>query len=58
MIADPFHHRAHAAVADAKALARHAADIRFAAGRAIKRDVADDDVFFGDERSSPPADRQ
>ena len=39
-----------AAVADAEALAGHAADVRLAAGRAVERDVADEDVLLGDER--------
>ena len=41
-----------AAVAHAEALARHAAEIDFAGGRAVERDVADDDVLLGDEGRS------
>ncbi len=39
-----------AAVADAEALAGHAAEVDLAAGRAVEGDVADDDVVLGDER--------
>ena len=46
MIADAFHHGSHAAVAHAEALAGHAADVGFAGGRAVKGDIADDDVFL------------
>ena len=45
--------RVDAAVADAEALAGHAADVRLAAGRAVEGDVADDDVLLGDEASTP-----
>ena len=41
VIADALDHHGGAAVADAEALAGHAADERFAAGRAVERDVAD-----------------
>ena len=50
MIADRFDDGVDARVADAEALARQAADVGFAAGGAVKGDVADDDVFLGDER--------
>ena len=49
VIAHALDHRVDAAVAHAEALARHAADVGLAAGRAVERDVADDDVFLGDE---------
>ena len=57
VIADGFDDRMHAAVAHAEALARHAADVRLAAGRAIQRDVADDDVLLRLERRVLSADR-
>ena len=47
VIADGFDDGVHAAVAHAEALAGHAADVGFAAGRAVERDVADDDVLLG-----------
>ena len=50
VIADAFDDRGRAAVADGKSFAGDAADESFAAGRAVKRDVADDDVFFRVER--------
>ena len=46
VIADAFDNRGCSAVANGKTFAGDAADEGFAAGRAIKRDVADDDVFF------------
>ena len=49
MVADGFHDGVHAAVADAETFARHAADVNLAGRRAVKRHVADDDVFLGDE---------
>src|SRR5207302_745280 len=52
VIAHTFHHDVRAAVADAEPLARHAADIGLAAGRAVERDVADDDVLLGLEGGS------
>src|SRR5205085_4386500 len=52
VIAHTFHHDVRAAVADAEPLARHAADIGLAAGRAVQRDVADDDVLLGLEGGS------
>ena len=50
MVADAFDHHVRAAVADAEALARHAAHVRLAAGRAVERDVADNNVVLGSER--------
>src|SRR6185437_3559844 len=50
MIADCLHHGIGAAVAHREALARHAADVGFAARRAVEPDVADDDVLLGRER--------
>ena len=41
-----------AAVADAEALARHAADVGLAAGGPVEGDVADDDVLLRDERAA------
>src|SRR5581483_3098824 len=49
VVADAFDHSVDAAVAHTEALARDAADIRFAAGRTVERDVADDDVLLGRE---------
>ena len=46
VIADTFDHDRRAAVADAETLAGHAADVALAAGRAVERDVADDDVVL------------
>ena len=46
VIADRFHHGGDAAVAHAKSLPRHAADVSFALGRAVKGDVARDDVLL------------
>src|SRR5262249_21193700 len=50
MVSDGFNDRSHATVTDAKTFTSHAADVGFAAGCAIERDVADDDVLFGNER--------
>ena len=50
MIAGAFDDGDGAAVADAEPLARHAADVGLAAGRAVERHVADDDVLFRRER--------
>ena len=50
MIADGFHDGVDAAVAHAETFAGHAADISLAAGRAIERHVAGDDVFLRHER--------
>ena len=58
VVADRLHDRVDAAVADAEALAGHAADVRLAAGRAVEGDVADDDVLLGDERRALPAGRR
>src|SRR5262249_52914526 len=44
VVADRQHHGADPAVADAKSLARHAGDVRLAAGRPVEGDVADNDV--------------
>ena len=50
VIADAFDDRRRAAVAHGEALARDAAEERLAAGRAVERDVADDDVLLRRER--------
>jgi hypothetical protein len=49
MIADRFHDRTHTRVTDAEPFASHAVDVDFAAGGSVEGDVADDDVFGGDE---------
>ena len=49
MIAHAFHHGGDAGVADAEALASHAADVDLATGGAVEPDVADDDVLLGRE---------
>ena len=49
MVAGPFDDGLRAAVADAEPLAGPAAEERPAAGRAVERDVADQDVVLGDE---------
>ena len=46
MIADREHHGVDTAVADTEAFTCDPADVRFAAGRPIKADVADDHVVF------------
>src|SRR5690606_9453656 len=51
VVADGVHDRVHSAVAHAEALARHAADVRLSARRAVEGYVADDDVLLGHERS-------
>ena len=47
-----------AAVAHAEALAGHAADVGLAAGGAVERHVADDDVLLGREGASRAAGRR
>src|SRR5262245_57812678 len=47
MIADGFDNSSNATVPNAEAFASHAADVSFAAGSAVKSDVADDDVLLG-----------
>src|SRR5439155_23040879 len=49
VVADALHDGMRAAVADGKTLAGHAAHVGLAAGRAVKRDVADDAVVLGHE---------
>ena len=49
VIADAFDDGERAAVADGEAFAGDAAEVRLAAGRAVERDVADEDVVLGDE---------
>ncbi len=56
VIADAFDDRVRAAVAHREALAGHAAEERLAAGRAVERDVADDDVLLGLEGGFAAAD--
>ena len=46
VVAHAFDDHGRAAVAHAETLARHAADVAFAAGRAVERHVADDDVLL------------
>ncbi len=46
MIAHAFDHRVNAGIADSKAFTCHAANKNFAGCRAVKRHVADDDVFL------------
>ena len=58
VIADAFDHHGRAAVADAEALAGHAAHVALAARRAVERDVADDDVLLRLERGERAADRR
>ncbi len=50
MIANSFNHRRCSAVAHAEAFTCSAADVGFAARRAIESDVADNHVLFRDER--------
>ena len=50
VVADALDDRGRAGVAHAEALADDAAEVRLAAGRAVERDVAGDDVLLGDER--------
>src|SRR6185369_3448107 len=52
VVAHALDNRAHAGVAHAESFARHAADVSLAARRAVKPDVADDDVFFRHERGT------
>ncbi len=49
MIADALHNGRSAGVAHAEALARHAVDERLAAGSAVQRHVADDDIVLMDK---------
>ena len=49
MVAHALHHREGAAVADREPLARDPAEIGFAAGGPVERDVADQDVLLGHE---------
>src|SRR5439155_7539357 len=49
VVADALDHGGDAGVSHAEALARLAAQEDLAAGRAVERDVADDDVVLGDE---------
>ena len=58
VIADRLDDRVDAAVADAEALAGHAADVGLAAGRAVEGDVADDDVLLRHERRARRRDRR
>ena len=46
MIADAFDHRGRAGIAHRKALAGDAVEERFAAGRAVEHDVADQEYFL------------
>src|SRR5262245_12573474 len=50
MVSDGLHDRPQAAVSDAKALAGHASDVRFARCRSVERDIANDDVLLRHER--------
>jgi hypothetical protein len=58
VVADGFDDGVHAAVADAEALAGHAADVGLAAGRAVERHVADDDVLLRHKGGAFAADRR
>ena len=58
VVADALDHRGDAAVADAEALARLAAQEHLAAGGAVERHVADDDVVFRHERGGLAAGRR
>ena len=49
VVANAFDHCGRAGVANREALAGDAVEERFAAGRAVEGDVADQDVFFGGE---------
>src|SRR5262249_17795478 len=51
VVADALDDRVNPAVAHAEPLPGHATHERFAAGRAVEGDVADDDVVLGDERA-------
>jgi hypothetical protein len=44
-----FHNRIYTRVTDAEPFACHAVDVDFAAGGSVEGDVADDDIFGGDE---------
>ena len=46
MVSNPLDDGLHAAVSDAEALARDAANVGLASGRAVEGDVADDGVFL------------
>jgi hypothetical protein len=48
-IADRFYHCIYTRVTNAEPFACHAVDVDFAAGGSVESDVADDDVFGGDE---------
>src|SRR5438093_317738 len=52
VVADAFDDRVDAAVPHAEPLTGDAADVRFAAGRPVEGDVADDDVRLGHERGA------
>ena len=52
VVAHALHHGERAAVADREALARDAAEVGLAAGRAVEHHVADEDVLLGDEGRS------
>ena len=47
MIADAFHDRRRAGVADAETFSRHAVDIGFSAGRSVQRHISYDHIFIG-----------
>src|SRR5439155_19552269 len=47
VVADTFNNRGCAGIANRKALARHSVEERFSTGRAVKHDIADDDIFLG-----------
>src|SRR5438552_18958270 len=52
MIADTLHHRGRAGIAHREAFAGHAVEVSLAAGGAVKRDVAGDDIFLRHETRS------
>ncbi len=49
MIADRFYNCTHTRITHTEPFASHAVDVDFAAGGSVEGDVADDDVFGGDE---------
>ena len=49
MIANTLDDRGRAGISDCEALAGDSAEERFPAGRAVKHNVADQDIFFGME---------
>ena len=52
VVADTLNDRGRSGVADSKAFAGNSVEERFAAGRAVKGNVADEDIFFRSEAGS------